>query len=104
MSSSWGSLHSHGPAADSVVLEWLFTWDREYRGGTRMRLGCLSVTLEKYPDLTRQREVLGFEPTISLEEGIGRVLRKVRMRIETAQAANCAGVGSSGPQLSEVNP
>ncbi len=32
------------------------------------------MTLRKQPDLTRQRELLGFEPTISVDEGIRRLL------------------------------
>jgi nucleoside-diphosphate-sugar epimerase len=39
------------------------------------------MTLEKYPDLSRQKEVLGFEPKISIEGGMERVLAKVKSRV-----------------------
>lgn len=39
------------------------------------------MTLEKYPDLRRQKELLGFEPKVSIEEGMDKVLRKVRERL-----------------------
>jgi nucleoside-diphosphate-sugar epimerase len=34
------------------------------------------MTLVKEPDLTKQKELLGFEPKISIEEGIKRVIEK----------------------------
>lgn len=34
------------------------------------------MTLEKYPNLDRQRELLGFEPQIDIREGVKRVLRE----------------------------
>lgn len=40
------------------------------------------MTLEKVPDLKRQKKILGFEPTIGLEEGIDRVLAKVKSRLK----------------------
>jgi len=39
------------------------------------------MTLIKIPDLTKQKALLGFEPRISIEEGINRVLTKVKERI-----------------------
>jgi nucleoside-diphosphate-sugar epimerase len=39
------------------------------------------MTLEKYPDLTRQKELLDFEPKISIERGIERVINKVKSRL-----------------------
>jgi nucleoside-diphosphate-sugar epimerase len=39
------------------------------------------MTLAKIPDLTKQKALLGFEPKISIEEGINRVLGKVKERI-----------------------
>jgi nucleoside-diphosphate-sugar epimerase len=39
------------------------------------------MTLEKYPDLKRQKELLGFDPKISIEEGMDRVIKKVKERI-----------------------
>lgn len=39
------------------------------------------MTLEKIPDLTRQKKLLGFEPTISIEEGMDRVITKVKSRL-----------------------
>lgn len=39
------------------------------------------MTLEKIPDLRKQEELLNFEPTISVEQGIDRVLAKVRERV-----------------------
>jgi nucleoside-diphosphate-sugar epimerase len=39
------------------------------------------MTLAKVPDLTKQKALLGFEPKISIEEGIDRVLAKVKERI-----------------------
>jgi nucleoside-diphosphate-sugar epimerase len=39
------------------------------------------MTLAKIPDLTKQKTLLGFEPKISIEEGIDRVLAKVKERI-----------------------
>ena len=43
------------------------------------------MTLEKIPDLRRQKAILGFEPRITLEQGIDRVIAKVKIRcgIET---------------------
>jgi len=34
------------------------------------------MTLEKYPNLDRQRELLGFEPQIDIRDGVKRVLRQ----------------------------
>ena len=34
------------------------------------------MTLKKYPILKRQEEILGFEPNISLEEGLKRVSQR----------------------------
>lgn len=34
------------------------------------------MTLEKYPNLDKQRDLLGFTPTVSIEEGVKRVLRQ----------------------------
>ena len=39
------------------------------------------MTLKKHPLLERQRQVLGIEPTISLQEGVERVCRRVLERI-----------------------
>jgi nucleoside-diphosphate-sugar epimerase len=39
------------------------------------------MTLEKYPSLHLQKDLLGFEPKISIEEGIDRVLAKVKNRL-----------------------
>ena len=39
------------------------------------------MTLEKIPDLTRQKKLLRFEPTISIEEGMDRVITKVKSRL-----------------------
>ena len=39
------------------------------------------MTLEKRPDLTLQKELLGFNPSISIEEGMDRVLNKVKERL-----------------------
>jgi nucleoside-diphosphate-sugar epimerase len=39
------------------------------------------MTLVKIPDLTKQNQLLGFEPKISIEEGIERVLAKVKSRL-----------------------
>jgi nucleoside-diphosphate-sugar epimerase len=41
------------------------------------------MTLVKIPDLSKQKQLLGFEPKISIEEGMDRVLAKVRQRIGT---------------------
>ncbi len=43
------------------------------------------MTLEKWPDLERQKKLLGFEPKISLEEGIRRVLKTVKDRLRFEQ-------------------
>lgn len=40
------------------------------------------MTLVKTPDLTRQKQILGFEPSISVEEGMDRVLAKVGSRLD----------------------
>lgn len=40
------------------------------------------MTLVKIPDLSKQKQILGFEPTISIEEGMDRVLNRVRSRLE----------------------
>lgn len=39
------------------------------------------MTLTKIPDLTKQKELLGFEPKITIEEGMGRVVAKVKSRL-----------------------
>jgi nucleoside-diphosphate-sugar epimerase len=39
------------------------------------------MTLAKIPDLTKQNQLLGFEPKISIEEGMERVLAKVKSRL-----------------------
>jgi len=39
------------------------------------------MTLVKIPDLTRQKELLGFEPKISIEQGMDRVIEKVKSRL-----------------------
>ncbi len=39
------------------------------------------MTLEKIPDLRRQKDLLDFEPSISVEQGIDRVLGKVQARL-----------------------
>ena len=39
------------------------------------------MTLEKFPDLSWQIGLLGFEPKVSIEEGIERVLAKVKSRV-----------------------
>lgn len=39
------------------------------------------MTLEKKPDLRRQKELLGVEPAISVEEGMDRVLAMVKSRL-----------------------
>jgi nucleoside-diphosphate-sugar epimerase len=41
------------------------------------------MTLVKIPDLSKQKALLGFEPKISIEEGMDRVMAKVRQRIGT---------------------
>ena len=41
----------------------------------------VQMTLEKIPDLTRQKRLLGFEPRISVEEGMDRVIEKVKSRL-----------------------
>jgi nucleoside-diphosphate-sugar epimerase len=46
------------------------------------------MTLEKYPDLTKQKDVLGFEPAITIEQGIDRVLSRVRGRLNVAEIAH----------------
>ena len=43
------------------------------------------MTLRKYPLLERQRQVLGIEPAISLEEGVGRVCRRISERIAAGE-------------------
>ena len=43
------------------------------------------MTLKKYPLLERQREVLGIEPAISLEEGVGHVCRRISERIAAGE-------------------
>lgn len=40
------------------------------------------MTLVKRPTLDRQRDLLGVEPTITLEEGVSRVVAQVRRRLE----------------------
>lgn len=39
------------------------------------------MTLVKRPSLRRQREILGVEPEVSLEEGVERVCREIRRRV-----------------------
>jgi len=39
------------------------------------------MTLIKIPDLSKQKQILGFEPEISIEEGIDRVIAVVKERI-----------------------
>lgn len=40
------------------------------------------MTLEKWPGLERQKRLLNFEPIISVEEGIKRVLKTVQKAVE----------------------
>lgn len=39
------------------------------------------MTLVKIPDLTKQKTLMGFEPKVSIEEGMDRVLAKVKGRL-----------------------
>lgn len=43
------------------------------------------MTLEKYPGLKRMKEMLGFEPSISVEQGMDRVLAKVKSRLSVEE-------------------
>ena len=45
------------------------------------------MTLVKRPSLVRQRELLGVEPTVSLDEGVKRVCSRVRERLSAGEAA-----------------
>ena len=40
-----------------------------------------TMTLAKRPTLDRQRELLGVEPAVSLEDGVARVCREIRRRV-----------------------
>jgi len=40
------------------------------------------MTLEKYPGLKRMKQLLDFEPTISIEQGMDRVLNTVKLRLQ----------------------
>ncbi|MDG1143801.1 MAG: NAD(P)-dependent oxidoreductase [Burkholderiales bacterium] len=44
------------------------------------------MTLVKRPILTRQRDILGVIPDVSLREGVARVCRRVRERLESGEA------------------
>jgi hypothetical protein len=35
------------------------------------------MTFEKIPDVTRQRELLGFQPKIDIEDGVRRVANRI---------------------------
>jgi len=62
-----------------VETEWLARYMGDLLGvdaGRYMDLVDLPgrMTLEKYPTLDRQKELLGFEPTVDIREGVRRVL------------------------------
>ena len=46
------------------------------------------MTLEKHPGLDKQKSLLGFEPKISIEEGMDRVLAKVSERLDITERAH----------------
>ena len=53
------------------------------------------MTLVKHPSLERQRNLLGFEPRVSLEEGVRRVCA-VQARMVAKERAAAAHVGTNG--------
>jgi nucleoside-diphosphate-sugar epimerase len=44
------------------------------------------MTLIKNPTLERQKNILGVEPKVSLEEGVARVCKRVPERLATGEA------------------
>lgn len=56
------------------------------------------MTLEKRPTLARQRQLLGFEPSISLAEGVRRVVR-VQRRLVAEENGTLQTVIARGPTL-----
>jgi nucleoside-diphosphate-sugar epimerase len=66
---------------DVVETEWLARYMAELLGVNVEDYWDLiplpsRMTLEKFPNLDRQRELLGFEPTVDIRTGIKRVLRQ----------------------------
>jgi nucleoside-diphosphate-sugar epimerase len=54
------------------------------------------MTLVKHPTLERQRKLLGFEPRISLEEGVRRVCAVQARMVAKERAAAATHVGTNG--------
>src|SRR5690606_17568131 len=66
---------------DVVETEWLARYMGELLGVNAEDYWELielpeRMTLEKYPNLERQRQLLNFEPTIDIKDGVKRVLRE----------------------------
>lgn len=74
--------HPHVIETERLARRFCEIYDRSYEEYVREIQLPPQMTLEKIPDVSRQKELLGFEPRIDIEEGVKRVADRIMNKFQ----------------------